>query len=462
MATRNWTGLGGDNKATTAGNWDTPPITGDSVVVGFDSRGITWDIDPATVALVAVTFQGNAAASGNMTITLGHAETFTGALLIKSLHATNTVTLATSTYTLTCGALTLDTLGCLSQTGTGGNVTCTSYTQSGVGSVLTGKVDATFTVSGNITITNGSGWDSFTVNGVFNGNTVVTSNAGFYLAGMATTVGSKLTLPVNQVSYGGGSSFENRGEVVITQTLVSPGFASWVNTGICSGSGTIQFEIRDADRIINFGNISTAIVISQNVSVLAPHKITLSGPMIGKGIAVTSLHVTFVATLDLAGFPINASGLVTASTRGIISSSVPGATLQANGITVAATGTIDATNISQITNSGNLDTSAGTFTPGTSLYVQSSMSATINLAAGGTIYNFIAKSSVITLLANATISKLFAHSNLVIKGAYTLTLTDPTKEYTGMRRPIRLPLKKLDIGQVCAQCGWMRNLGALL
>ena len=143
-------------------------------------------------------------------------------------------------------------------------------------------------------------------------------------------------------------------------------------------------------------------------------------------------------TIDLNGYNLSCNGL-TVGTRGIL---------------LGRTGVIN--------NSGNLDTSAGTFTPGTSTYITSSASSTLKLAAGGTIYNLIAKTSVITLGANATITKLYAHINPMVKGAYTLTLTDPTKEYTGMRRPIRLPLKKLGIGQVCAQCGWMRNLGALL
>jgi len=156
MATRNWTAGGANNKATTAGNWDTPPVTGDSVSVGYDSRGIDWDIDSAAVVIVDMTFIGDAGASGNMAVTLSTNTIISGTLTIQSAHATNTVTLATGTKTLTTGPIVLGVRGCLSQTGTNGNVNCTSYTQSGAGSVLTGKVDATFTTSGNFAHTVGT------------------------------------------------------------------------------------------------------------------------------------------------------------------------------------------------------------------------------------------------------------------------------------------------------------------
>jgi len=143
-------------------------------------------------------------------------------------------------------------------------------------------------------------------------------------------------------------------------------------------------------------------------------------------------------TLDLNGYDLSCNG-ITVGTRGIL---------------LGKTGKIE--------NCGNTDMSAGTFTPGTSTYITSSASCTIKLAAGGTLYNLIAKTSVIILGANMTITKLYAHINPMVKGAYTLTLTDPTKEYTGMRRPIRKPIQKLNIGQTCAQCGWMQDLGGLL
>ena len=552
MATRNWTGLGGDNKATTAGNWDTAPATGDSVVVGFDSRGITWDIDPATVALVAVTFQGDAAASGNMTITLGHAETFTGALLIKSLHATNTVTLATSTYTLTCGAITLDTRGCLSQTGTAGNVTCTSFTQSGVGSVLTGKNDATFTLSGNFTKTNGTFTD-FSVKIIFAADCVMSSNNGvnFY----TTTVNSSciVNLPSSDC-YSGGSLFTNNGTVIIKAgfKFVIPSGMNYTNNGTISGPGSLWKFIQNANENWSPGSMTCPVRLYLSGGSASSNTLTLSGNFVCGDLTVNSDHATNTFTLATSTFTLQC-GALTLDTRGCLSQTGTGGNVTCTSYTQSGTGSVltgktDATlsctgaflatagsmtgpiklNVSggatftvsntptasatitmlsnmlvgamtlssahasntttidlngfnlscngltvgtrgillgktgTINNSGNLDTSAGTFTAGTSTYITSSASSTLKLAAGGTIYNLIAKTSVITLGANATITKLYAHINPMVKGAYTLTLTDPTKEYTGMMRPIGLPLKKLDIGQVCAQCGWMRNLGALL
>ena len=443
MATRTWTAGGGDNKATTAGNWDGAPQTGDSCIVGYDARGIVWDIDPATVSLVNVTFQGNAGAAGNMTITLGRNTSITGDLLIKSLHTSNTVTIATSTYTLGTAGITLDVRGCLSQTGTGGNVICTSYTQSGTGSVLTGKVDATFTVGGNWAKTTGTVTQNtvclvFTIDGstmsentdsVFHslrvsGNTTILTSEGSII--LTIDSGKSLSISNGKIFYYylyfTGSSVSNLGSI------------------ISIGTGALYILYTQASVIIPYlGALNTNMVFYRQTGGSVDSTISIQFSLMTTGsVLVTSGHATYTMTLDLNGYNLSCNG-ITVGTRGIL---------------LGKTGKID--------NSGNLDSSAGTWTPGTSTYITSSASCTIKLAAGGTLYNLIAKTSVIILGANMTITKLYAHINPVIKGAYTLTLTDPTKEYTGMRRPIRKPIQKLNIGQTCAQCGWMQDLGALL
>ena len=468
MTTKYWANGTAGNAST--GTWSPvgAPANGDDVVIDSHSyQDLTWDLPAVTLNSFVTT--GNASATRSQVITLGGALNITNALSIASAHATNTITVATSTYSISCGAITLGANGRLSQTGTGGNVTCTSYTQSGTGSVLTGKVDAWFAFSISFTKTAGAITDnSLRLRALSDGATIsITSGAStsFYqsldiqgnttmtnIGGYTGLESGQFSIAIGKVLTVNAASFainnnalqnmQNLGAIVVTGSAI-----------ICASSSSITCSLGAIDKvtILAQAGASGNIIIKMRTP-----------PTLGV-VTVNSAHATYTCSLDLNGKSLSASGLITVSTRGIISSSVPGATIKAlGGVTVAANGSLDATNIKQIENSGNFDSSAGTFTPGTSTYITSSASCTIKLAAGGTIYNLIAKTSVIILGANMTITKLYAHINPMVKGAYTLTLTDPTKEYTGMRRPIIKPIQKLNIGQTRAQCGWMQDLGALL
>jgi hypothetical protein len=219
-----------------------------------------------------------------------------------------------------------------------------------------------------------------------------------------------------------------------------------VRTFRMNGTFNGQLHVRHHNSNSTFGTIS----------LLSP--ITVNGT-----VYVISERAGQFETLNLNGNKLTCQALTIAALA-IVSSSIPGGSIKATDITVAATGSLDRTNIKYIQADGNVDLSAGTSTEGTETWIFGGAAKTVKLAAGQKLYNVICKASAAGLAwaSNVTIDNVFAHVNPVGKGAYTLTLTDPTKEYTGMRRPIRLPLKKLDIGQVCAQCGWMRNLGALL
>ena len=157
-------------------------------------------------------------------------------------------------------------------------------------------------------------------------------------------------------------------------------------------------------------------------------------------VLVVSNHATYTMTLNLAGYSLSAT-TITASTRGIISSSVAGAKLIAGtgGITVAANGTLDRTNISYIESRGNVDLSAGTSVMGKERWVikPNVSGISLNLGAGQKFYDLLIETVKATLLSNVTVNRIFAHVNPLVKGAYTLTLDAPAQEYTGIRRPLQ-------------------------
>lgn len=281
----------------------------------------------------------------------------------------------------------------------------------------------------------------YTVTLALTADVTVNTTASFY----GVNVGNHKVIWANStytrqlgLTVSGGQLYINAGQIF---RLYTEGVSVSKINGTVAGPGQLMFVAYAA---INLADLSQAIITAPLVITLlsgAPATCAVTATSVvnaSGGLTVSSLDGSKVLTLDLNGYNVNANGI----------------TVLVRGVLLGKTGTIN--------NSGNLDSSAGTFTPATSTYVQSSTTATIKLAAGGTLYNLIAKTSVITLGANMTITKLYAHINPMVKGAYTLTLTDPTKEYTGMRRPIRKPIQKLNIGQTCAQCGWMQDLGALL
>jgi hypothetical protein len=492
MATCTWNAGGADNKASTAGNWDSAPGNGDTLVIGFDARGIDWDL---AVSPVDVTFQGDAGASGNMAITLSVNQVFTGALIVKSLHATATVTLATSTKTLSCTTLTLDTRGCLSQTGTAGNVTCTSFVQSGAGSVLTGKVDATFTCSGNASITAGTGtFSPATISGTFtvNGATAVLTQvatasltitglltltlgtitqAGYISVGAYAQAGGTLTGSVSywfkvtngnyvytagtqtasvlRVWFEGTCSFssgdvikalKNDGDLTLVSTCYIYGASStnaefynslnstitvspakvlyffeylaenpiFQNNGVISGGTNYQAVSIIVRRNGNV-NIAPGVITTSGVAINTPTggvgntTLTLVGNMVCNSLRFESSHPTNTLSLSLAGYALSCTNL-TVNTRGVLSCGT-----------------------SLIKCSGTLDTSLGTLTEGTSTFCLCG-TGNVKLKAGDKFYNLIVKGTH-TLTADATISRYYGYWKPLIKGAFTLTITDATKTY---------------------------------
>ncbi|OPX66746.1 MAG: hypothetical protein A4E30_00104 [Methanomassiliicoccales archaeon PtaB.Bin215] len=66
------------------------------------------------------------------------------------------------------------------------------------------------------------------------------------------------------------------------------------------------------------------------------------------------------------------------------------------------------------------------------------------------------------LLSNLGIEKTLAHVNPIELNGFALTMDQPENEYTGLRRPIVVPVKKFAIGAVNMLNRWMRDLGGVV
>jgi hypothetical protein len=182
---------------------------------------------------------------------------------------------------------------------------------------------------------------------------------------------------------------------------------------------------------MNCGSCNVTLNHNNNAAV----NIEFLGDTIIKSVSMVG-PASYNAVFDLAGHSLTCTSL-TVGTRGIL--------LGGEGVI-----TIDG---------GAFDSSAGTLTEETSTFIFN-RNSTVKLAAGQKFYNVIGKAGVRTLLSNVTISNLYAHVNPAILGAFALTLTDPAKEYTGLKRPFIK--KRIDIGPVGLTDSWMQDLGALI
>jgi hypothetical protein len=162
--------------------------------------------------------------------------------------------------------------------------------------------------------------------------------------------------------------------------------------------------------------------------------VTLSADATYGTILSVSNNAAYTMTFDLKGKSLTATTSVTASTRGIISSSVAGAKIESGDITVAANGTLTEANITQIKSSGNVDLSAGTYTPSTARWILTGLGKTLKLAAGHKLYDLITTgTSDIRLSANATVSNELVMASRINPLTYTLTHEAPDKLYDQRR-----------------------------
>lgn len=214
--------------------------------------------------------------------------------------------------------------------------------------------------------------------------------------------------------------------------------SKFINNGVISGDGTLIYKCVavSANPNVYLNDTNTNIVFTNIVAVDFVFGLYTDGNI--KSLTISSGHAVNTCTLDLNGHSLTAT-TITVGTRGILANS-------------AATDSVISCN--------SLDSSAGTFTPDRTVLVMEDAS-TLKLAAGGTVDNLLSK-SVTTLASDVTVSNVCAHVNPINKGAFALTLTKPNQEYTGMKRPIIIPVKQLAIGAVTAASRWLRDLGAVI
>jgi hypothetical protein len=384
-------------------------ITNNGVISGsgtFQIEVLTSFSQALGVIQCPLLINGHASMADNRIITLSGNLASTNTLTISSASATYTLTLATSTYTLTCGALTLGDRGCLSQTGTAGNVTCTSYTQSGTGSVLTGKVDATFTCSGNATQTAG---------------TIIAEKCKWVFSGNGSTI-SLVATAHNTIQFGAnvywngasGGAVNIVVDVDKTVTINSGKNLVWYqyysnpsisNNGFIDSIGTGQFWYLSSTshNLVNVGKIKNIYFIRANVAgsnciITATYVLNACG-----SVKVESGHATYTCTLDLAGYSFSCASLIV-GTRGIL--------LGGEGSTSL--------------NGGAFDSSAGTFTKETSSVV---LNGNSTLKTNGTdeFHNLIT-TGVRTLASNITVGHYYVHARDEVLAGFTLSLTDATLE----------------------------------
>jgi hypothetical protein len=192
---------------------------------------------------------------------------------------------------------------------------------------------------------------------------------------------------------------------------------TFTNNGAINGPGTFSIISYDADKTIVPGIINAPVTIPGKSDQTANRILTMGAtPYFGSTVAVSSAHASNTMTLDFAGRNSYIQGNVTSGTRGNI--------LWGEGVHHLA---------------GNLDTSAGATNFETSQIVMTN-GGTIKTAAAQPLYDLITYAKVITLESDITISNIFAHVGPVNLNGHTITMTDPQKEYTGMKRPIRRAL----------------------
>jgi hypothetical protein len=377
----------------------------------------------------------HAAAEASLTVTLGAATSLGSSLTVQSAHASNTLTLTHGTnYTLTAaGTVTLSTRGLMTQ-GTG-VWSFGTYTQSGAssvfiqgGNVTSGNVTAsagTLTGAGSASVTLTSSGDVNLTGATVTADklNLVMTGAGKTLTTTATLFGLKASAYTNiaascAITAGAGShlttdagAFLNIANTkVVTLPLYAAG-ATLVPNGPIGGLGTLAITMSDGDVSTRLGNILCPLTIASINTAAANRVLTvLDDPSLG-AVTVSSSDDDKTTTLDLAGKNLTATA-VTVGTRGVI--------LGGEGVHHLG---------------GNFDSSAGTWTPET-CQVVFTKAATVTLAAGQSFYDLIGYAYPITLGANAAVSNIFAHVGPIVPGAFALTMTDPAKEYTGMRRPI--------------------------
>ncbi|MFA5313217.1 MAG: hypothetical protein WC375_07895, partial [Methanomassiliicoccales archaeon] len=400
------------------------PISGETPIFDGTVSGNNCSWDYAIPDLAAITLQGTGGGAVTQAAAVGCGA---GAFSVAVW------TWNTGAYFLDVGPITLGLNGKLSQTGTGGNITCTSYTQSGAGSVLTGKVDAWFYCSGDFIVDAGTVTISV-LKLEFSGQTLKSSASRYesiVFKGMSVLTADCIA---HNISIRSGSVVSITSGKTLNGYGLGYSSRKFVNYGIVKGQGTLSLDFYSNVNIVNYGTIDCNTIFTVIVA-NAANLILKENLRINNAFTVRSSGTEIIA-LDLAGYSLACTSL-TVGTRGVL--------LGGEGV---------------ITVVGAFDSSAGTFTEETSTVVMNGDS-TIKLGAGQKFYNLVC-SGARKILSDVTIDNLYAHINPMDLGGFALTLTKPEEEYTGLRRPVVKATTKLDIGPVGLADGWLQDLGAVI
>jgi hypothetical protein len=254
------------------------------------------------------------------------------------------------------------------------------------------------------------------------GKTLASSN----YAGVQIEVGASVTAASNVVVYGTNCIFHVHGTYIPggTATTVYASMADVIIDGTIQGTAKLSLTFHVSANLagitgtincpVNFGIDAGA---SKTISLIRDQAFGNSIIVVGGGVGVT-------LTVDETGYSLSATS-VTASTRGIISSSVAGAKVTTTGaITVSANGQLDATNIAWISCGTNWDSSAGTWKPGVN-QVNMTATGTTKLAGGQTFYNLLAANggTTRTLLSNVVVTNHKRVDGALAQGAYSVTVS---------------------------------------
>lgn len=280
---------------------------------------------------------------------------------------------------------------------------------------ITGAIGHAVYISGSMTVTGGSVTEN-RISLVFTGDGSLSTYNRFRYRNFEVT--GNLTLLSNQyMTYQVSNSIFN---VSGTLNMGNYDFLMYFINGIrCDGAingGTLSLSARESVNTFAMGSgvISSKIRIYTPASASSSSEILVLPASIIGSLTVESEHDTYMCTLNLNGHSLIATS-VTVGTRGAI----------------VGDGTI--------INHGDLDSSLGSIDLANIKYIQAG-AGTIKLAEGQKFKELLCIAPT-KLASDIIVDDVLAYVHPIDKGAFNIT-NDRTKEYTGLRRPFIMPLKR--------------------
>lgn len=327
--TYDWDGGDADDSlASSADNWNPNgvPVTGDVIeITGTWDDAITWDLG---AGVVIASYDQQAGYSGTLTTT--SIFNCSGAF---NLHGGTFVQGAFDVFT---GSVTMD------------------------GGTLTGNVNAWWTCSGDWIKTSGTHTGDV-AKWILSGIGTYSTNAATYFKYLQLTGTYTATSSLVMSTSATGCDISGSLTVASTKSLSDFKPQYTTITGTLAGNYVIWNYNGVLPSLI--GDLSGCNLRVSQDGGTSSKTVSISNALLFLTVQVDHSGTSGTTTFNLNGHSLSAT-TVTASTRGIISSSVAGAKLTATGtITAAANGQINATNIAYL-NCKSFDPSAGTWVPG--------------------------------------------------------------------------------------------------